>query len=207
MTSQPSPRPASRREVRITRLLRAPRELVFNTWIDPDQVASWWAPTDYEIPRETVEIEPHVGGRIHFAVVERAGGAVYPVRFTILEIAEPELLVLASDPQPEIGLVYPMITRAIFEAERDGTLVTVTQGPHSEQTQDGASAGWLGCLDKLERVLRSLETGRGGRPAPRAKQMAGRDTSLEARAPSTSRSSAVRVCGEVPPRSAGHPTR
>ena len=155
MTSEPNPRSPTRREVRITRLFRAPRELVFKAWIDPDQVAAWWAPEEYEIPRETVEIDPRVGGRIHFTMVELAGGAVYPVRFNIVEISEPELLVLASDPQPEIGLVYPMITRAVFVGEGGGTLVTVTQGPHGEETQDGATAGWLGCLDKLERLLRS----------------------------------------------------
>ncbi len=154
MTSEPSPELASGREVRIARLFRAPRELVFNAWIDPDQVAAWWAPHEYEIPRETVEIEPHAGGRIHFSMVELAGAAVYRVRFEILEISEPELLVLASDPQPEIGLPYRMITRAVFEADGDGTLVTVTQGPHTEEAQTGASAGWAACLDKLEKLLR-----------------------------------------------------
>ncbi len=153
MTSPPMPGPASRREVRITRLLRAPRELVFKAWIDPDQVAAWWAPQHCRIPRETVVIEPHVGGLIHFSMVEVAGAAVYPVRFEIVEMAEPELLVLASDPQPEIGLVFPMITRAVFTVQGDATLLTVTQGPHTEATQDGANAGWLGCLDKLERLL------------------------------------------------------
>ena len=152
--AEPSPAPASRREVRITRLLRAPRELVFNAWIDPDQIASWWAPNQCEIPRETVEIEPHVGGRIHFSMVKRQSGTVYPVRFEIVEISEPELLVLASDPMPDIGLVHPMITRAVFETEGDGTLVTVTQSPHTEETQDGATAGWTESLDKLETFLR-----------------------------------------------------
>lgn len=153
MTSEPSPRPDSPREVRITRLLKAPRELVFKAWIDPDQIANWWAPHDYEIPRETVEIEPHVGGRIDFSMVERAGGAVYPVRFQIVELSEPELLVLASDPMPDIGLVYPMITRAVFEADGEDTLMTITQTPHTEQTQDGATAGWTESLDKLEKLL------------------------------------------------------
>jgi len=129
MTSEPTPSPGLRREVRITRLFRAPRDLVFKAWIDPDQVAAWWAPKHCEIPRDTVEIEAHVGGRIAFSMVELAGGAVYPVRFKIVEISEPELLVLASDPQPEIGLVYPMITRAAFETEADGTRVTLTQSP------------------------------------------------------------------------------
>jgi uncharacterized protein YndB with AHSA1/START domain len=155
MTSEQSPRPDSRREVRITRLLQAPRELVFKAWIDPDQVAAWWAPNDYEIPREKVEIEPHVGGRIHFTMVEVGGAGVYQVRFKIVEISEPELLVLASDPMPDIGLVYPMVTRAVFEAAGEDTLLTVTQTPHTEETQDRATAGWTESLDKLEKLLRS----------------------------------------------------
>ncbi len=155
MTNEPNPGSRPSREVRITRVFRAPRERVFKAWIDPDQVAAWWAPEEYEIPRETVEIEPYVGGRIHFTMVDLKGGTVYRVRFNIVEISEPELLVLASDPQPEIGLAYPMITRAVFVAEDGGTRLTVTQGPHGEETKHAATAGWLACLDKLERLLRS----------------------------------------------------
>lgn len=154
MTSEPRPRPDSRREVRITRRFEAPRELVFKAWLDPDQVAAWWAPEECVVPRETVEIEPHSGGRIHFSMINRRSGTVYPVRFTIIELSEPELLVLASEPQPEIGLVHPMITRAVFAAEGADTLLTVTQGPHTEATHDGANAGWTQCLDKLELLLR-----------------------------------------------------
>jgi uncharacterized protein YndB with AHSA1/START domain len=154
MTTGPSPRPDSGREVRITRVFRAPRELVFNAWIDPDQVAAWWSPEECEIPRETVTIEPRAGGRIHFSMIDPARGAVYQVRFKIVEISEPELLVLASDPEPEIGLPHRMLTRVVFEVDRDGTRVTVTQGPHTEEMQQRAAAGWLGSLAKLERLLR-----------------------------------------------------
>ena len=155
MTSEPNPEPRSRRDARVTRVFRAPRERVFKAWIDPDQVAAWWAPSDYEIPRESVEIEPRAGGWIHFSMVELAGGAVDRVRFTIVEISEPELLVLASDPKPEIGLPYPMVTQVVFEVVGDDTLVTVTQGPHTEDAQSRAAAGWLEALDKLERLMRN----------------------------------------------------
>jgi hypothetical protein len=48
-----------------------------------------------------------------------------------------------------------MITRAVFAPEGKHTLLTVTQGPHSEETQDAANAGWTECLDKLETLLRA----------------------------------------------------
>jgi uncharacterized protein YndB with AHSA1/START domain len=107
------------------------------------------------VPRDTVQIDPRAGGWIQFSMVERASGAVDPVRFEILEISHPELLVLASDPKPEIGLLYPLITRVVFEAHGDGTLVTVTQGPHTEDAEGRASAGWRAALEKLERFLGS----------------------------------------------------
>ena len=141
------------RGVRITRVFRAPRELVFNAWIDPDQIAAWCAPEGCEVPRETVDIDPRPGGRIHFSMVESTTGDVIPVRFGVLEISEPELLVLTSEPQPELGLPHPMLTRVVFEADGDTTRLTLTQGPHTDEMRPEASGGWASALDKLERLL------------------------------------------------------
>jgi uncharacterized protein YndB with AHSA1/START domain len=147
------------REVRITRVFQASREVVFGAWIDPDQVTAWFAPEACEVPRESVEIDARPGGRIHFTMVETGGGAVYPVRFEIVEISAPELLVLTSEPDPEIGVPNRMLTRVVFEVQGDETRVTITQGPHTDEMECPADIGWRESLDKLERVL-------GARPAP-----------------------------------------
>jgi uncharacterized protein YndB with AHSA1/START domain len=154
MTGDTSRAPTPGREVRVARVFRAPRELVFNAWIDPDQVAAWWAPEGCEVPRESVDIDPRAGGRIYFSIVDPARVAAVPVRFDIIEIAVPELLVFASKAMPEVGLLA-MITRVEFENAADGTRVTVTQGPHTDEMQPEAHTGWLGSLDKLERFLGS----------------------------------------------------
>jgi uncharacterized protein YndB with AHSA1/START domain len=146
-------------EVRISRVFRAPREVVFRAFTDPDQIAAWWAPEGCEVPRESVEIVPGVGGRIYFSIVDSTSGEAAPVRFDIEEFSEPELLVFSSEPQPEFGLPHRMITRVEFDVHADGTRVIVTQGPHSDQMRDRADAGWLGALDKLERLLESGEGG------------------------------------------------
>jgi uncharacterized protein YndB with AHSA1/START domain len=49
-----------------------------------------------------------------------------------------------------------MLTRVVFEADGEATRLTVTQGPHTDQMQGEAQAGWLGALDKLERLLGPL---------------------------------------------------
>jgi uncharacterized protein YndB with AHSA1/START domain len=144
---------ASGRQVRVSRVLQAPRERVFKAWIDPDQVAAWFAPDACEVPRETVQIDARPGGRIHFSMVELGGGAVFPVRFEIVQIAAPELLVLTSEPQPEIGLLNRMLTRVVFEVHGNGTRVTITQRLHTDEMEGQAQAGWREALDKLERLL------------------------------------------------------
>jgi uncharacterized protein YndB with AHSA1/START domain len=139
----------SGREVRIKRHFGAPPDVVFRAWTDPEQVVRWWAPDGFEIPRGTVQIEARVGGRIHFSMSALEGGAEYPVRFEIVELVEPELLVLAAEAMPEEGLAHPTITRVMFEADGDGTTVTVTTGPHTDEMVPRALAGWNQSLDKL----------------------------------------------------------
>lgn len=152
MTDDSRSRSAARREVRVARVFSAPRELVFNAWIDPEHVAAWWAPEGCEVARETIDIDPRAGGHIHFSIVDPARVSAIPVRFEIVEISEPERLVLTSEAMPEVGL-QAMLTHVEFETAGDGTRVTVTQGPHTDETQDKSHAGWLGSLDKLERLL------------------------------------------------------
>jgi uncharacterized protein YndB with AHSA1/START domain len=77
----------------------------------------------------------------------------YPVRFEIVELREPELLVLSSEAMPEVGIAFPTVTRVVFEEEDGGTRLTITQGPHTGEMLPLARAGWSGSLDKLESLL------------------------------------------------------
>ena len=38
------------REVVITRICNAPRELVFRAWTEPQQLARWWGPKSFTNP-------------------------------------------------------------------------------------------------------------------------------------------------------------
>jgi uncharacterized protein YndB with AHSA1/START domain len=145
--------PTTDRHLTITRNLAAPRELVFEAWIDPDQVAQWWAPEGFHVPRESVEVEARVGGRLHFTMVDGRSGAEYPVHFEIAEMSKPELLVLTSPAVPDLGIMEPTVTRAVFEADGDTTRLTVTQGPHDDVMLRNADLGWRSSLDKLAALL------------------------------------------------------
>ena len=130
----------------------APREDVFAAWTDPAQVARWWAPAGYEIPLDSVVVEPRVGGRFHLTMAEVAGPGRFPYRSVIVEFSEPELIVLRSEPIPEAGIAET-ITRVEFEADGDRTRVTITAGPYTDEMRANAEAGWRDLVANLAREL------------------------------------------------------
>ena len=94
-------------EVLITRIFEAPRERVFRAWTDPDQVAAWYGPEHMDAPRERIHIDPRVGGRWELTMVQRGGDAEFAIGYEILELVEPELIVMRSDPMPKSACTSP----------------------------------------------------------------------------------------------------
>ena len=81
-------------QVLITRVFDAPRARVFKAWTDPDDVAAWYGPEHSDTPRETIRIDLRVGGRYELTMVRRDNGAKFALGYEIIELIEPELLVL-----------------------------------------------------------------------------------------------------------------
>jgi uncharacterized protein YndB with AHSA1/START domain len=139
---------AADREVLITRIFDAPRERVFRAWTDPDEVAVWYGPEHFDTPRERIRIDLRVGGRYELTMVQRGKGSEFQIGYDIIELAEPELLVLRSDPMPEMGMHEPTITRVEFHAHGAKTRMTLTDGPYAAGSGH-AEAGWGAAFDKL----------------------------------------------------------
>jgi uncharacterized protein YndB with AHSA1/START domain len=136
--------------LRITRLLDAPRALVFRAFMEPDQAARWWSPGGFHTPLASVVIEPRVGGRYELDMVSPDGEAM-PMRQEIVELVEDELLVLRMPAMPDLGLPEATVTRLELSDADAGTRLLVVAGPYPEGLD--AETGWGQSLDKLERVL------------------------------------------------------
>jgi uncharacterized protein YndB with AHSA1/START domain len=144
-------RTAQDQQVLITRIFDAPRDLVFQAWTDPDQVAQWYGPDGFETPRETVTIDLRVGGRWELGMVQQKSGAVFPVSYEIIELDPPRLLVLKSEPMPAVGMHEPTVTRIEFHDHGDKTRMSLSDGPYTDSTH--AEAGWNGAFAKLDALL------------------------------------------------------
>src|SRR3954447_9167042 len=145
--------PETDQQVLITRIFDAPRERVFAAWTDPDQVAAWYGPAHLDTPREKEHIDLRVGGRWELTMVHRETGAEYPLRYDIVELAAPELIVLRCDPMPEMGLPEGTVTRVEFHDHGDKTRMTLSDGPYPPKGAAHAEAGWNSALDKLAALL------------------------------------------------------
>jgi uncharacterized protein YndB with AHSA1/START domain len=143
---------AADQQVLITRIFDAPREEVFRAWTDPDQVAEWYGPEHFDAPREKIHIDLRVGGRWEVTMVQRDGGAEFPAVYEIVELVEPELLVLRSEPMPEYGMPEPIFTRVEFHDHGGKTRMTLVDGPYPSN-RGQAQAGWNGAFDKLARFV------------------------------------------------------
>jgi uncharacterized protein YndB with AHSA1/START domain len=151
----PTPAAAAGETVLITRVFDATRERVFRAWTDPEEVAAWYGPEHFDTPRERIHIDLRVGGRYELTMVQRHGGAEFAIGYDILELVEPELLVLRSDPMPEMGMHQPTITRIEIHDHGAKTRMTLTDGPYPAGGGH-AEAGWNSAFDKLATLIAGL---------------------------------------------------
>ena len=143
---------ATAQVITITRILDAPRERVFKAWTDPDQVAAWYGPEHFDTPRDRIHIDLRVGGRYELTMVQRDGGGEFSIGYEIVELVEPELIVLRSDPMPEVGMHEPTITRVEFFDHGAKTRMTLSDGPYPAGAVH-AEAGWVAAFDKLAALV------------------------------------------------------
>ena len=142
------------REVQIVHVFDAPRERVFQAWTDPDEVSRWWAPAGFEVAPGSVHIEAQVGGRFHLTMIDPRDGTAYPMRARILELDAPKLIVLRTDPIPEVGIHHPTINRVTFEAVGQRTRMTFTAGPYPDEAFDDSETGWNSIVSRLDQLIR-----------------------------------------------------
>jgi len=151
--SESTPTEADDREVLITRIFEAPRERVFRAWTDPDEVAAWYGPDQWDAPRERIRIDARVGGRWELTMVRPDGGGEFAIGYEILEIVAPELLVMRSDPMPEMGMDEPTVVRVELHDHGPKTRMTLSDSPLPAAGRGPAEAGWNAAADKLAKLV------------------------------------------------------
>lgn len=158
----PTPAPG---EILITRVINAPRELVWKAWSDPTHLSRWHAPEGCEISFKRFDFS--LGGGFHSVISNPTFGDCWCVA-EYLDITPPERLcykisiadasgnLISSadaghDPEwPETTIV----TLTFTEQPEGKTLLTLHQTTQEELARrTGAYPSWLSMLDRLEGTL------------------------------------------------------
>ncbi|QDT71875.1 SRPBCC family protein [Lacipirellula limnantheis] len=146
------------REIRITRLLNAPRELAFAAWTDPEKVVKWWGPNGFTTTIERMDVRP---GGVWKYVMHGPDGADYPNKTVYEEIVPPERLVYThsgGDPVPGERAVQFRST-VTFVQEGGQTRITLQMAFKTRDDRDyviqkyGAVEGGIQHLARLNEFL------------------------------------------------------
>ena len=146
------------RSVTITRVLDAPRDLVFRLWTEREHMAQWWGPRGFTNP--VCEMDVRVGGAIRIDM-RAPDGTVYPMTGTFREITPPQRLVFEAVAEDHDGnALLRSLTTVTFAEEGGTTRLTVHAeavglSPFAPQMLAGMEAGWTQSLEKLAELARA----------------------------------------------------
>lgn len=146
------------REIVLSRVFDAPRELVYRAWTDPEHIQRWFGPKGFDCTTHAIDMR--VGSMWRFDMVA-TDGTRYSNRMTFLQMKAPELLVFdhGSDADNDPNTFRVTIT---FDAQSNGkTVVTLRQLHPSKARREAAiafGAVEIGntTMDKLEAHLQAL---------------------------------------------------
>jgi uncharacterized protein YndB with AHSA1/START domain len=144
----------SDREISMSRVFDAPRELVFQAHTDPQHIAQWWGPRRMTISIETMDLRP--GGAWRFVQRDPEGNE-YAFRGEYREIVPPERLVYTFEFE---GMPGHILVETITFEERGGkTTITTTSLFDSREDRDGMLESGMesGATESWDRLAELLE--------------------------------------------------
>jgi len=147
-------------ELVLTRLIDAPRELLYRAWTDAEMLKQWFAPLPYTTPHAELDVRP---GGSNLVVMAGPDGHEMPNRGVYLEVVPNEKIVFTDAfvsawvPSPK-----PFMTVILTFADEAGKTRYTARVRHwtaeDRETHEkmGFHQGWGICADQLT----ALVTGR-----------------------------------------------
>lgn len=141
-------------EITVTRSVRAPRELVWRAYTDPDLIPRWLlGPPGWTMP--VCEMDARVGGAYRYLWVSEADGQVkMGLRGIHKEVEAPARLVATQEFEPDM-MGGESLVATTFEEVAGVTTITTTILYASKEIRDAAAAS--GMAEGMEAGYQRLE--------------------------------------------------
>jgi len=143
---------ARERELVVTRIIDAPRHLVFQAWTEPDRVMRWWGPKGFVTIHCDMDIRPGGAFRVCMRSPE---GTEYWKRGIYREVVAPERLVFTFAWEDAEGKPGHQTLVTVTLVERGGrTELTLHQAVfETVETCDDHRRGWTSSLQRFAEYL------------------------------------------------------
>lgn len=144
--------PSADRECRVTRVIPAAPEAVFQAWTEPDRIRQWSCPPGATIRDSQVDLVP---GGPYRLLIEAEEGTLHTAFGVYREVDPPHRLVYTWDwKEPESAVGETLVT-VEFLADGAATEVVVEHaGFPAAEAAEGHRLGWTWSLERLEALLR-----------------------------------------------------
>ncbi len=152
------------KDLTITRIFDAPRELVWKAWTDPEQIKQWFGPKTFTTP--VCKVDLRVGGGFLLSM-RSPEGRDYWVKGVYREIIPAERLIYMDYFSDTEGNIVSPTTHGLSADFPSELLITVTFTEHEGGTKmavrmpapesregDDMQQGWNECFDKLGESLK-----------------------------------------------------
>ena len=136
--------------LQIRRTFNAPREKLFQAWIDPKKMTEWFCHAKPNLIGKLVVMDVRSGGQYGFDVSD-ASGKVFKVRGEYLEIKEPEKLVFTWFWETEPAYGNTVVTLEFVDLGNKSELILTHERFANSDARDKHNIGWAFCLDSLQR--------------------------------------------------------
>lgn len=148
---------ATKKEVNITRIFNAPRQLVWKAWTDEKMMTEWFSPRGFT--NSGCKLDPRPGGVFQICMDHPQ----FPNHWSkgeFVEVKEPEKIVFTSKAFIDDSGTAKIetINTVILEEVAGKTKLTlhavvVKAAPDMKFALDGMNQGWNESIDKLEELL------------------------------------------------------
>jgi uncharacterized protein YndB with AHSA1/START domain len=159
----------------ISRILDAPRDLVWTMFTDPQHMKQWWGPKGFTVIAARMDLRP--GGIYHYGMKAPDGTPMWG-KFIFREIVRPERMVFLNSFSDEAGGItrHPMapnwplqmLSTFTFEDVPGGkTKFTVSWRAYNATDEEVAifnsshasmQQGWSGTMEQLQAYLAKLRS-------------------------------------------------
>jgi uncharacterized protein YndB with AHSA1/START domain len=147
-----APKPSPETTLRIQRLFTAPREKVFQAWIEPDKMSKWLGRVTPQHSTRILEADLRIGGRYRLEI-RSPDGALHLLSGAYREVMPPEKLAFtwSWEGTPDFGETLVTVE---FHPRGTFTEVVLTHEffPNKEACNNHTK-GWHGCFDTLAKSL------------------------------------------------------